>query len=148
MSTTDNYFTAAVTSGTLTAPSSAASGGNGVYAYGGTSTTGIFPTNTYTSANYWADVVFDSAPMVSAVSSSPATGQVTTGQTVAITLTTSGAVTVTGSPVLLLNDGGTASYDAVHSTATSLVFDYTVPSNQGTSSLSVIGIELPSASGI
>ena len=55
---TDNYFTAAVTSGTLTAPSSATSGGNGVYAYGGTSTTGIFPTNTYASANYWADVVF------------------------------------------------------------------------------------------
>ena len=55
---TDNYFTAAVTSGSLTAPSNATSGGNGVYAYGGTSTTGIFPTNTYASANYWADVVF------------------------------------------------------------------------------------------
>ena len=56
--TTDNFFTAALTSGTLTAPSSASSGGNGVYAYGGTNTAGLFPTNTFNAANYWADVVF------------------------------------------------------------------------------------------
>jgi hypothetical protein len=31
------------------------SGGNGVYAYGGTST---FPTNSFKSTNYWVDVVF------------------------------------------------------------------------------------------
>jgi VCBS repeat-containing protein len=55
---TDNFFTSAVTSGQLTAPSSASSGGNGVYAYGGTNTAGLFPTNTFASANYWADVVF------------------------------------------------------------------------------------------
>ena len=55
---TDNFFTTALTSGTLTAPSSAASGGNGVYAYGGTNTAGVFPTNTFSSANYYADVVF------------------------------------------------------------------------------------------
>ena len=41
-----------------TAPSSTAAGGNGVYAYGGTNTAGIFPTNTFNAANYWADVVF------------------------------------------------------------------------------------------
>jgi VCBS repeat-containing protein len=56
--TTDNFFTTAVTNGTLTAPSTTTAGGNGVYAYGGTSTTGIFPTNTFGAANYWADVVF------------------------------------------------------------------------------------------
>ncbi|MCA1450768.1 DUF4082 domain-containing protein [Ensifer sp. IC3342] len=55
---TDNFFTGAVTNGPLTAPSSAAAGGNGVYAYGGSSTTGLFPTDTFASANYWADVVF------------------------------------------------------------------------------------------
>ncbi|BCH29004.1 hypothetical protein MesoLjLc_09340 [Mesorhizobium sp. L-8-10] len=55
---TDNYFTGAVTNGPLTAPSSASAGGNGVYAYGGSATTGLFPTNTFASANYWADVVF------------------------------------------------------------------------------------------
>jgi VCBS repeat-containing protein len=55
---TSNFFTAAVTSGTLTAPSTTTAGGNGVYAYGGTSTAGIFPTSTFGAANYWADVVF------------------------------------------------------------------------------------------
>ena len=58
---TDNFFTTAFTSGTLTAPSTTTAGGNGVYAYGGTVTTGIFPTNTFGAANYWADVVFASS---------------------------------------------------------------------------------------
>ncbi|WP_409334744.1 DUF4082 domain-containing protein [Bradyrhizobium neotropicale] len=51
-------FSSPVTSGPLTAPSSASAGGNGVYGYGGNSTTGLFPTSTFNSANYWADVVF------------------------------------------------------------------------------------------
>jgi VCBS repeat-containing protein len=55
---TDNFFTSALTSGNLTAPSSATAGGNGVYAYGGSASTGLFPTNTFASANYYADVVF------------------------------------------------------------------------------------------
>jgi len=55
---TDGFFNSTVTSGPLSALSSAAAGGNGVYAYGGTASLGIFPNNTYDSANYWADVVF------------------------------------------------------------------------------------------
>src|SRR5262249_42726694 len=55
---TNNYFTAAVTNGSLTAPSMTTPGGNGVYAYGGTGTSGIFPNNTFNGANYWVDVVF------------------------------------------------------------------------------------------
>ncbi|WP_411197021.1 DUF4082 domain-containing protein, partial [Rhizobium sp.] len=55
---TNGFYTAPVTSGPLTAPSSAAAGGNGVYAYGGSATTGLFPTSTFDSANYYADVVF------------------------------------------------------------------------------------------
>jgi hypothetical protein len=55
---TTNFFTAPVTSGVLTAPSSATAGGNGLYAYGGTNTAGLFPTNSFNSNNYWADVVF------------------------------------------------------------------------------------------
>jgi hypothetical protein len=50
-----NYYANALTNGPLTAPSSAASGGNGVYAYGSASS---FPVNTYNSANYWVDVLF------------------------------------------------------------------------------------------
>ena len=34
-------------------------GGNGIYAYGSTSS---FPTNTWNSTNYWVDVVFASGP--------------------------------------------------------------------------------------
>ena len=37
---------------------------------------------------------------------------------------------MSGRPTLTLKDGGTASYDAAHSSATSLVFDYTVASGQ------------------
>ncbi|MDW5315842.1 DUF4082 domain-containing protein, partial [Rhizobium sp. PL01] len=55
---TNNFFTSNVTSGPLTAQSSALAGGNGVYRYGGSATTGIFPNSTFGSANYWADVVF------------------------------------------------------------------------------------------
>jgi hypothetical protein len=55
-SATSNYFTSATTNGPLTAPSSAASGGNGVYAYGSSS---AFPSSSYNSTNYWVDVVFN-----------------------------------------------------------------------------------------
>ncbi len=88
------------------------------------------------------------APTVTAVTASPSSGTVATGATVAITAKMSETVTVTGTPTLLLNDGGTATYDAKHSTATSLQFDYAVPKTQGTPSLSVIGVELPSANAI
>lgn len=50
-----NFFTTAVNSGPLTAPSSASSGGNGVYRYGAS---GGFPNSTWQAANYWVDVVF------------------------------------------------------------------------------------------
>jgi hypothetical protein len=87
-------------------------------------------------------------PTVTLVVASPGSGEVTTGHTVRITLDMSEAVTVSGSPVLLLNDGGTASYDAARSTSKALVFDYTVASGQVTTDLVVSGIELPSSSSI
>ncbi|HWK66231.1 MAG TPA: DUF4082 domain-containing protein, partial [Rhizobiaceae bacterium] len=55
---TSNFFTNAVTSGVLTAPSSSSSGGNGLYRYGGSVGTGIFPNSTWNASNYYADVVF------------------------------------------------------------------------------------------
>ncbi len=45
-----------VTSGPLTAPSSASSGGNGLFAYGGTS---AFPNGSYNATNYHVDVIFN-----------------------------------------------------------------------------------------
>ncbi|WP_340122705.1 DUF4082 domain-containing protein [Methylobacter svalbardensis] len=53
-SANNNYFTTAVTSGSLSALSNAESGGNGVYQYG----SGGFPINTYQSSNYWVDMLF------------------------------------------------------------------------------------------
>ena len=47
-----------------------------------------------------------------------------------------------GTPVLTLNDGGTAVYDAAHSSSTSLVFDYNVAAGQHTGALSVTAISL------
>ena len=55
-SNTANAFSNAVTSGPLTAPASDTSGGNGVFAYGGTS---LFPTQSFNRSNYWVDVVFN-----------------------------------------------------------------------------------------
>jgi hypothetical protein len=52
------YFaTAGVTNGPLHALRDGVSGGDGVYAYAGSST---FPTNSYNSSNYWVDVLFSS----------------------------------------------------------------------------------------
>ena len=50
-----NYFTNAYTNQQLTALSSGASGGNGVYAYGANP---LFPTSSYNATNYLVDVVF------------------------------------------------------------------------------------------
>lgn len=73
-------------------------------------------------------------------------GLLTAGQMAVFTLTMSQAVMVAGgTPALALNDGGTATYDAAHSTATSLVFDYTVAAGQYANALSVTGINLNNA---
>jgi len=48
-----NFFGSALVSGPLTALASSASGGNGVYKYGGG-----FPDQSYNAANYWVDVLF------------------------------------------------------------------------------------------
>ncbi|MDI1231727.1 MAG: DUF4082 domain-containing protein [Methylobacter sp.] len=78
-SANNNYFTTAVTSGSLSALSNAESGGNGVYVYGA----GGFPNNAFNSTNYWVDVVFTSN-----------TGPDTTPPTITSTLPTAGATGV------------------------------------------------------
>jgi hypothetical protein len=50
-----NYFASDHVSGSLTAPSSASSGGNGVFTYGSDSS---FPTGSFNATNYWIDVLF------------------------------------------------------------------------------------------
>ncbi|MGR9376228.1 DUF4082 domain-containing protein [Rhizobium leguminosarum] len=91
-SATANYFTTDHTNGALTAPSSAASGGNGLYAYGSGS---LFPTASYNASNYWVDVLYQQGGAQNAVP---------------VAANDSGLSTNTGSPitiqasVLLAND--------------------------------------------
>ena len=85
-------------------------------------------------------------PVISAISSNPGSGDLNAGKTVAISLAMSEPVVVTGKPTLLLNDGGTATFDAANSTQTTLVFDYTVASGQNTSALKVTKLNMPGAS--
>ena len=86
----NSYFaTSGADNGVLHAPSSPAAGGNGVYAYG---TGGIFPTSTYSAANYWVDVLFatsvgpDTTPP-SVVNSAPASGAANIATNAAVTVT-------------------------------------------------------------
>ncbi len=54
-SVNNGYFGSARKSEPLTAPSSVAAGGNGVYHYG---PSGSFPTDSFQSSNYWVDLLF------------------------------------------------------------------------------------------
>ena len=83
-------------------------------------------------------IVDTAAPTVTSVSSS-STGSFKAGSTIAITVTFSEAVDVTGTPQLALNDSGTATY-ASGSGSENLVFDYTVGSDQDTTDLDYLTI--------
>ena len=123
---TSGYFASTgVTNGPLTAPSNSVSGGNGVYLYG---TGGGFPNQTYSSTNYWVDVLFTTTQPVdttppSIVSQSPASAA--TGVTVnsPITVQFSEAVKSDASLSITLKTGsttvpGTLSYNSATDTAT------------------------------
>ena len=98
---TNNYFTTAVTNGPLTAPSTTTiAGGNGVYAYGGTSTTGVFPTSTYGAANYLVDVVF----LPSSASNTPPTAVADAGDATEKGGTANGTGGATATGNVLTND--------------------------------------------
>ena len=87
-------------------------------------------------------------PTVVSARATPGSGhEITTGQLATITLTTSEAVTVAGTPVLLLNNGTTATYDAALSTSNAAVFSYAA-GNETTTGLAVVGAELSSGSSI
>ena len=77
------------------------------------------------------------APVISAVTTSPANGDLTTGATVALTVTFSSAVTVAGgTPTIALNDGGIANYVS-GSGSNALVFSYAVAAGQNTADLAL-----------
>jgi methionine-rich copper-binding protein CopC len=114
-----HFFDTDFVNGVLTVPG----GGDGVYRYGGD----VFPTDTYASANYWVDAIFNTAagtdtvpPSVS--SSTPLDGATSVTTSVAPTATFSEPVS-SGSIVMTVKASGNAvagaiSYDAASRTAT------------------------------
>jgi DNA/RNA endonuclease YhcR with UshA esterase domain len=81
-------------------------------------------------------------PTVTSVTTNPASGSLGAGKLVKLTVNMSEAVTVNGAPVLQLNVGETATYDAGLSSSTALVFDYTVKAGDNTPDLKVSGVSL------
>lgn len=91
---TSNYFTSDIINGPLKAPSSASSGGNGVFAGNG----GDFPTSSFNAANYWIDVVFFATAQPEVTATTPTAGAANEqpGTTVSATFSTSmNAATIT-----------------------------------------------------
>jgi hypothetical protein len=86
------------------------------------------------------------APVLISIVASQASGELVTGNKEIITLNFGQPLVFTGgSPELLLNDSGTAFYDAAHSTSTALVFDYTVGAGDLTTDLKISGLQSTSA---
>jgi hypothetical protein len=83
-----------------------------------------------------------STPTVSSVTANPGSGTAFANQVVGITVSFSENVTVTGSPTLSLNDGGTATYLSGSGT-NALVFGYSVLVGQYTPNLAVTAFNLP-----
>ncbi|GAA0005592.1 hypothetical protein BDS110ZK4_14900 [Bradyrhizobium diazoefficiens] len=87
-------------------------------------------------------------PAVTQATASPGTGTEHVGDTITLALGFNEAVTVTGTPTVSLNDGGTATYVGGSGTGT-LTFKTTVAStNTGTSALAITGVNLPSGAAI
>lgn len=87
-------------------------------------------------------------PAVTQVTASPGTGIEHAGDAITMTVAFNKAVTVTGTPALSLNDGGTASYISGSGT-NALTFRTTVAStDKDTSALAVTGVNLPSGASI
>ncbi len=120
--TSGQFTSAAVDNAPLHAPATTASAGNGVYAYGATST---FPTSTFGGSNYWVDVVFSpSADLTppTVVSTTPVNG----ATNVAVSATPSAKVSElvqSGTPAMtLVGPGGavagTTAYNSSNLTVT------------------------------
>jgi hypothetical protein len=83
----DNYFLSkGADNPPLHALTNGVSGGNGVYAYGASS---VFPTQTWSSANYWVDVTFQAAvaPTLSSIAVTPGNPTIVAGGTQQFTAT-------------------------------------------------------------
>src|SRR6185436_17174522 len=88
------------------------------------------------------------APSVTQAAASPGTATEHVGDTITLTLGFNEAVTVSGTPMLSLNDGNTATYVGGSGTS-ALTFKTTVASTDtNTSALAITGVNLPSGASI
>lgn len=88
-------------------------------------------------------------PTVVHVAAFPSSGLMNAGNLVTITLTLNEAVTVSGgTPALILNDGGIATYNVHNSTATSLAFDYVVGAADQTPNLAIVSVKEPNGTSV
>ena len=87
----------------------------------------------------------DPVPSVTGITADPGTGTHGVGSTILFSVATSEAVTVAGTPTLLLSDGGTATYVSGSGTST-LVFSHTVAAGHNAADLTVTGIDLAGGS--
>ncbi|WP_406694478.1 N,N-dimethylformamidase beta subunit family domain-containing protein [Singulisphaera sp. Ch08] len=115
-----NYFSnSGFDNGSLHAPASAVSGGNGVYLYG---SSGGFPTSTYNGSNYWVDPLFTASaadttpPTISTRSPIANAGNVST--TAVITATFSEALQTGTVAMTLSGPGGAVSGSLAYNSAT------------------------------
>lgn len=150
---TANYFDTARTNGNITAPSTGTAGGNGVFAYG---TSSLFPTLSFSSTNYWVDVLY----------------QPSTANGIPVAVADSGISAIAGAPVtiagstLLANDNdpdgdpivitgvnnavnGSASYNTASQTVTFIAnagysgpasFSYSISDGQGGTSSAQVSL--------
>ena len=84
---------------------------------------------------------------VTQVVASPSSGVEVPGNTVTFTLDMAESYTVTGTPTLTLNDGGTATYVSGSGTS-ALTFSYMVAAGQTTSALAITAVNLPNGANI
>ena len=125
------YMTAALASGahSLTATATDAAG------------------NVSTASSAMAVTIDTTAPTVSSITASPASGAFDAGKVITLTIGMSENVTLnttSASPTLTLNDGGTATYVSGSGT-NALVFSYTVLAGQNTPDLMVSAVNLNGA---
>ncbi len=84
-------------------------------------------------------------PTVASIVAEPDSGEFNSGADITLTMTMGDDVTVTGTPVLTLNDGGTATYLSGSGTDT-LVFTTTVANGENAAALAVTGNNLNGSS--
>ena len=118
-SLTISGLSSTVDAGPLQALGSGVDGVNGVFRYGSSG----FPTSSWSSSNYWVDVVFVKSPIASVTPSSGATGVGLNGAITVVFNTSMNAASINSSTIVLKNAAGVVvpanvTYDATNRTAT------------------------------